>query len=72
MRHPVAHYHVEALRDRELPPGNLLSQLQIEQANRFQHPAALRAKQVVVGPRVGNPVHYTKTATRSSSSCSTC
>lgn len=58
LAHPTRIAIVEALREGELSAGVLLSRLQIEQANLSQHLAVLRAKQVVVGRKVGNQVHY--------------
>ena len=49
---------VELLRDGELSAGQLIEKLKIEQANASQHLAVLRAKQIVVGRKVGNQVYY--------------
>ena len=49
---------VELLRDGELSAGTLIEKLGIEQANASQHLAVLRAKQIVVGRKVGNQVYY--------------
>src|SRR5579863_10468241 len=49
---------VELLREGELPAGKLIEKLGIEQANASQHLAVLRAKQIVVGRKVGNQVYY--------------
>jgi len=49
---------VELLREGELPAGQLMAKLGIEQANASQHLAVLRAKQIVVGRKVGNQVYY--------------
>lgn len=57
--HPTRIAVVEALRDGELTAGQLLAQLEVEQANLSQHLAVLRAKQVVVSRKVGNQAYYT-------------
>jgi DNA-binding transcriptional ArsR family regulator len=49
---------VELLRDGELSAGHLIERLGIEQANASQHLAVLRAKQIVVGRKVGNQIYY--------------
>ena len=49
---------VELLREGELSAGTLIEKLGIEQANASQHLAVLRAKQIVVGRKVGNQVYY--------------
>lgn len=59
LAHPTRIAVVEALRDGEVSAGALLTMLQVEQANLSQHLAVLRAKQVVVGRKDGNQVHYT-------------
>jgi DNA-binding transcriptional ArsR family regulator len=57
--HPTRIAMVELLRDEgEVPVSRIHEQLQIEQANASQHLAVLRAKQIVVGRKVGNQVFY--------------
>jgi DNA-binding transcriptional ArsR family regulator len=57
--HPTRIAIVEALRDGELSAGQLIGQLELEQANVSQHLAVLRSKQVVVNRKEGNQVFYT-------------
>jgi DNA-binding transcriptional ArsR family regulator len=58
LAHPTRVAIAEALRDGELSAGDLVSRLELEQANVSQHLAVLRAKQVVVSRKAGNQVHY--------------
>ena len=58
LAHPTRIAILEALRDGELPAGQLMTRLQVEQANLSQHLAVLRAKQVVVNRKAGNQVYY--------------
>jgi DNA-binding transcriptional ArsR family regulator len=58
LAHPTRIAIVEALRGREMSAGALLAELKLQQANLSQHLAVLRAKQVVVGRKVGNHVYY--------------
>lgn len=58
LAHPTRIAIVELLRDREMPAGKLIEKLGIEQANASQHLSVLRAKQIVVGRKVGNQVFY--------------
>lgn len=58
LAHPTRIAIVELLRERQLPAGKLIERLHIEQANASQHLAVLRAKQIVVGRKVGNQVIY--------------
>jgi ArsR family transcriptional regulator len=58
LAHPTRIAIVELLRDGELSAGQLIENLRIEQANASQHLAVLRAKQIVVGRKVGNQVYY--------------
>jgi len=58
LAHPTRIAMVEALGDGELPAGKLIAKLKLEQANASQHLAVLRARQVVVGRKKGNQVHY--------------
>jgi DNA-binding transcriptional ArsR family regulator len=56
--HPTRIAIVEALREGELPAGQLIEKLQLEQANASQHLAVLRSKMVVLNRKVGNQVFY--------------
>ena len=58
LAHPTRIAIVEALRDGELPAGQLIEKLQLEQANASQHLASLRSKMVLVNRKVGNQVFY--------------
>lgn len=58
LAHPTRIAIVEALRDGELSAGQLISQLNLEQANASQHLAVLRSKQVLVNRKAGNQVFY--------------
>jgi ArsR family transcriptional regulator len=58
LAHPTRIAIVEALRDGEMPAGQLIERLQLEQANASQHLAILRSKMVVVNRKVGNQVFY--------------
>jgi DNA-binding transcriptional ArsR family regulator len=58
LAHPTRIAMVEALGEGELPAGKLIAKLKLEQANASQHLAVLRARQVVVGRKKGNQVHY--------------
>jgi DNA-binding transcriptional ArsR family regulator len=58
LAHPTRIAIVEALRDGELPAGQLIEKLQLEQANASQHLAVLRSKMVVLNRKVGNQVFY--------------
>jgi DNA-binding transcriptional ArsR family regulator len=58
LAHPTRIAIVELLRDREMPAGKLIEKLGIEQANASQHLSVLRAKQIVLGRKVGNQVFY--------------
>jgi ArsR family transcriptional regulator len=49
---------VELLRNGEMTAGQFIEKLGIEQANASQHLAVLRAKQIVIGRKVGNQVYY--------------
>jgi DNA-binding transcriptional ArsR family regulator len=59
LAHPTRIAIVEALRDGEVSAGTLLGQLHVEAANLSQHLSVLRAKQIVVGRKVGNQVYFT-------------
>ena len=58
LAHPTRIAIVEALREGELPAGQLIEKLQLEQANASQHLAVLRSKMVVLNRKVGNQVFY--------------
>ena len=58
LAHPTRIAILEALRDGELPAGQLMARLQVEQANLSQHLAVLRARHVVVNRKAGNQVYY--------------
>jgi ArsR family transcriptional regulator len=59
LAHPTRIAIVEALRDGEVSAGTLLTHLHVEAANLSQHLSVLRAKQIVVGRKVGNQVYFT-------------
>jgi ArsR family transcriptional regulator len=56
--HPTRIAIVEALREGEMSAGQLIAQLELEQANASQHLTVLRSKQVVVNRKEGNQVFY--------------
>ena len=58
LAHPTRIAIVEMLRDGELPAGQLIERLGLEQANASQHFSVLRSKQIVVNRRDGNQVFY--------------
>lgn len=58
LAHPTRIALVEALREGEMPAGQLIEKLQLEQANASQHLAVLRSKMVVVASKRGNQVFY--------------
>src|SRR5215467_3309901 len=58
LAHPTRIAVVEALRDGEKSAGQLIEELQLEQANASQHLAVLRSKQVVANRKEGNQVFY--------------
>jgi ArsR family transcriptional regulator len=58
LAHPTRIAIVELLRDREMPAGQLIEKLGLEQANASQHLAVLRSKQVVNSRKKGNQVFY--------------
>ena len=58
LAHPTRIAIVEALRHGEKSAGQLIAELELEQANASQHFAVLRAKQVVTGRKEGNQVFY--------------
>src|ERR1700704_6535996 len=58
LAHPTRIAIVESLRDGEMATGKLIEKLHLEQANVSQHLSILRAKQIVVGRKVGNQVFY--------------
>ncbi|MBI4902230.1 MAG: winged helix-turn-helix transcriptional regulator [Acidobacteria bacterium] len=58
LAHPTRIAVVEALRHGEKSAGQLIEELQLEQANASQHLAVLRSKQLVVNRKEGNQVFY--------------
>jgi DNA-binding transcriptional ArsR family regulator len=58
LAHPTRIAIIEQLRDGELSAGDLIHQLNLEQANASQHLAVLRAKNIVVARKEGNQVFY--------------
>jgi DNA-binding transcriptional ArsR family regulator len=58
LAHPTRIAIVEALRNGEMSAGQIIEQLELEQANASQHFAVLRSKQVVVNRKEGNQVFY--------------
>lgn len=58
LAHPTRIAIVEALRNGEKSAGQLIEELQLEQANASQHFSVLRSKHVVVGRKEGNQVFY--------------
>jgi len=58
LAHPTRIAIVEALRHGEMSAGQLIEELEVEQANASQHLAILRAKQIVVNRKEGNQVFY--------------
>ena len=56
--HPTRIAIVEALRNGELSAGQIIEQLDLEQANASQHFAVLRSKLIVVNRKEGNQVFY--------------
>jgi ArsR family transcriptional regulator len=58
LAHPTRIAIVEALRNGEMSAGQIIGQLELEQANASQHFTVLRSKQVVVNRKEGNQVFY--------------
>jgi ArsR family transcriptional regulator len=58
LAHPTRIAIVELLRSGEMSAGQLIEQLELEQANASQHLAVLRSKQIVVNRKEGNQVFY--------------
>lgn len=58
LAHPTRIAIVEALRHGERTAGQLIDELELEQANASQHFTVLRAKQVVTSRKEGNQVFY--------------
>jgi len=56
--HPTRVAIVETLRNGEKSAGQIIEELEIEQANASQHLTVLRSKQVVVNRKEGNQVFY--------------
>jgi DNA-binding transcriptional ArsR family regulator len=58
LAHPTRIAIVEALREGEMSPRDLIDQLELEQANASQHFAVLRSRQIVISRKNGNQVFY--------------
>ena len=58
LAHPTRIAIVEALRNGERSAGQIIDDLEVEQANASQHLAVLRAKQIVTSRKEGNQVFY--------------
>src|SRR5260370_33841165 len=58
MAHPTRIAIVEALRKGETSAGQLIEELDLEQANASQHFAVLRSKQIVTSRKESNQVFY--------------
>lgn len=58
LAHPTRIAIVEVLREGEMPAGDIIERLGLEQANASQHLAVLRGKNIVVNRKEGNQVFY--------------
>jgi ArsR family transcriptional regulator len=58
LAHPTRIAIVEVLRSGEMSAGQIIEQLQLEQANASQHFAVLRSKRIVSSRKEGNQVFY--------------
>ena len=58
LAHPTRIAIVERLRSGEMSAGQIVEELEIEQANASQHLTVLRSKQIVVKRKEGNQVFY--------------
>ena len=58
LAHPTRIAIVETLGSREMSAGQIIEELEIEQANASQHLTVLRSKQIVVKRKEGNQVFY--------------
>jgi DNA-binding transcriptional ArsR family regulator len=58
LAHPTRIAIVEALREGEMSPKELIDQLELEQANASQHFAVLRSRQIAVSRKKANQVFY--------------
>jgi ArsR family transcriptional regulator len=58
LAHPTRIAIIEQLRHGERSAGDLIHQLNLEQANASQHFAVLRAKNILVARKEGNQVFY--------------
>jgi ArsR family transcriptional regulator len=58
LAHPTRIAIAEVLRDGERSAGQIIEQLQLEQANASQHFAVLRSKRIVLSRKEGNQVFY--------------
>jgi ArsR family transcriptional regulator len=58
LAHPTRIAIIETLRQGEMSAGQIIEELEIEQANASQHLTILRSKQIVVNRKEGNQVFY--------------
>ena len=58
LAHPTRIAILDLLREGELPVGDFVERLELEQANLSQHLAVLRARQIVMTRKAGNQVFY--------------
>jgi DNA-binding transcriptional ArsR family regulator len=58
LAHPTRIAIIDLLRERELPVGDFVEHLGLEQANLSQHLAVLRSRQIVITRKAGNQVIY--------------
>lgn len=58
LAHPTRIAIVETLGSGEMSAGQIIEELEIEQANASQHLTVLRSKQIVVNRKEGNQVFY--------------
>jgi DNA-binding transcriptional ArsR family regulator len=58
LAHPTRIAIVETLRNGEMSAGQIIEELELEQANASQHFTVLRSKQIVVNRKEGNQVFY--------------
>ena len=56
--HPTRIAIVEALREGEISAGQIIEDLELEQANVSQHLTVLRNKRIVISRKEGNQVFY--------------
>lgn len=58
LSHPTRIAIIDLLREGELPVGEFVEHLELEQANLSQHLAVLRARQIAITRKSGNQVFY--------------